>query len=411
MSRDCCQSRDVPAALLERVELLRHSNVLSGIEDCLLADLAAKVAVVELGPGEALFRKGDPPDAMYIVAKGRIRIHDGDYLFTELEPPSSLGEYALVRDAPRTASATARGSATLLRLDRDTFHRQLSDDAGFLHGLLRSMLARIVEKDVTEEEISRNREEIRRQRDQIASQRDELERQRQQLAQMNAVKDKFFALVAHDLKNPLMALSLMSKALSDRPEFLTPQKTQEYAQLTHESATLACQLMENLLDWSRSQSNGIRFVAQPVSLHGSVRDNFALLGLCARNKRIALRNEVPVDLTVLADPRSISTIVRNLVSNALKYTPPGGQVTVRATGTPSEVLWSVSDTGVGIEPDRLADLFRGDVYATTRGTADEMGTGLGLKLCKEFAERNRGAIRVTSEQGKGTTFTVTLPRA
>jgi signal transduction histidine kinase len=369
------------------------------------------MSVVELGPDQALFRKGEPPDAMYVLAKGRIRIHDGDYLFTELEPPASFGEYALVQDAPRTASATACGSASLLRLDRDIFRRQVSDEFGFLHGLLRSMLGRIVEKDVTEEAISRNREEIRRQRDQIASQRDELERQRQQLAQMNAVKDKFFAIVAHDLKNPLMALSLMSRTLSERPEYLTPEKTQEYAQLTHESATLACQLMENLLDWSRSQSNGIRISTQPVKLRSAVHDSFALLGLCARNKRIALHNEVAEGVMVLADPRCVSTIGRNLVSNALKYTQPGGDVTVRATGTPSEVLWSVSDTGVGIEPERIPDLFRSDVYATTRGTADEMGTGLGLKLCKEFAERSRGAIGVLSELGKGTTFTVTLPRA
>jgi two-component system, sensor histidine kinase and response regulator len=366
---------------------------------------------VELTAGQSLFHKGDSPDTMYVVVQGRIRIHDGDYTFTELVPPASFGEYALIDDVPRTASATAGEPTTLLRLDRATFQRQLRRHDGFLYALLRSAVGRIIEKDATEEAISRNREAISAQLDQLAKQRDELDRQRQQLVLVNAVKDQFFAIIAHDLKNPLMSLSIMARALSERPAYLTPEKAQEYAQLAHRSATIACQLMENLLDWSRSQTGNIQFVQEAVGLHGVVRENFALLALCAQQKQVALRNEVPEDVAVWADARSVSTIMRNLVSNALKYSATGGVVTVRATPGPAQVEWSVADGGVGMPAQTLAELFRPDVYATTRGTANEAGTGLGLKLCKQFAERNNGVIRVASEEGKGTTVTVTLPRA
>ena len=391
-----------------RLALLKQSTVLAGLDESVLADLAGKATVVDLAPGEAVFRKGEASDSMYFIAKGCIRIHDGDYVFTQLAPPQSFGEYALIHDSLRTASATASATAceatTLLKLDRMVFQQHLRDNCEFLHSLLQSMFKRIVEKDFTEEQINWNREELRRQRD-------ELERQRQQLTQMNAVKDKFFSIIAHDLKSPLMALSMMSRALSERPGYLTPEKAQEYARLVHESAMISCRLMENLLDWSRMQTNSIAFVMEPVDLHRTVCENFALLDICARHKRITLSSEVPENVRVLADARSVSAIVRNLVSNAVKYTPEGGRVAVTAVPGEKHVEWSVTDSGVGIEPRRLDEVFRIDVSSSTRGTADELGTGLGLKLCKEFVERNRGVIQMTSEVGKGTKVTVTLPRA
>jgi two-component system, sensor histidine kinase and response regulator len=405
----------VEGDLRERLELLKTSRVLAGLDDAVLADLAAGAAVVDLQPGESLFRKGDASDSMYVIAKGCVRIHDGDYTFTQLEPPASFGEYALVQESSRTASATASATAcertTLLRIDRALFQRQLRDNCGFLYGLLQCMLNRIVEKDFTEEQIDWNREEIRRQRDQIASQRDEVEKQGRLLAQMNAVKDKFFAIVAHDLTSPLASLSMMTRALSERPAYLTPEKAQEYARMIHESATMACRLMENLWDWSRSQTNTLEFKVERVNLHGAVRDSFALLDVCAQHKRIALRNEVPEDLWALADARSVSAIVRNLVSNAVKYTGEGGRVTVSATQAGGRVEWTVADTGVGIEAERLDGILRLDAGTSTRGTAGERGTGLGLKLCREFVEKMHGDIRVTSQAGRGTTFTVALPMA
>jgi signal transduction histidine kinase len=400
-----------PGSSRERLTLLRRVAAFGELQDDDLLTVAAKLTVVDLVPGGRLFDKGAVSDAMYVVVDGSIRIHDDDYTFTHIEPPECFGEYALFHDSPRTASATARVKTTLFKIDRALFASELRENNAFLRGLLHATLRRIIEKDATEEQISANREKLRAQRDQIASQCDELERKRLELAQINAVKDKFFSIIAHDLKSPLMSLTMMSRALSERPAYLTPEKAQEYANLVHRSATIACRLMENLLDWSRSQTNSIHFTMEPVNLHKAVRENFALLDICAQQKSVALCNEVPEELRAYADVQSVSAIARNLVSNAVKYTAPGGRVTASARAVQACVEWSISDTGVGIEPHRLGKVFGEEGCGSTRGTADEMGTGLGLKLCKEFAEKNNGQIRVISEAGKGTTFLVTLPKA
>jgi signal transduction histidine kinase len=400
-----------PEELQARLKLLKSATVLAGLNTGILTGLAANLTVLELARGERIFRKGDPCDSMYIVAAGSVRIHDGKYTFTQIDPPGSFGEYAIVQGSTRTASATARCRTTVFKVDCALIHRQFGNNCDFVQGLLKAVLSRVLEKDCTEMQICQNRREIKRQRDQITRQRDAMEKQHEQLVHMQAVRDKFFEVVVHDLKNPLMGLNILSRNIALEKKTLTLRKAQTYTRMVCDTVANSSRLLENLLDWWRSQTDDLQFVIDAVNLHRTVRDSLALQATCAQQKRITMHNQVPQGVLVLADARSLFSVLRNLTANAVKYTNPGGHVTVAAEPIKNCVEITVSDTGVGIDPQRLKRVFRGAPGFTTCGTAGEAGTGLGLKLCREFVKRSHGTIRVASEPGKGTTFTVRLRRS
>jgi signal transduction histidine kinase len=167
--------------------------------------------------------------------------------------------------------------------------------------------------------------------------------------------------------------------------------------------------LENLLEWSRSQTGRIQMKPENIDLYKLVDDNVDFLQNQAGNKKIQLINKVASPTHVHADDNMLNTVIRNLISNAIKYTGEGGSITVSSYEKDGMVKISVIDTGIGIKPENIEKLFRIDVNYSTKGTADETGTGLGLILCKEFISRNKGEIWVESELGKGSTFKFTLP--
>jgi signal transduction histidine kinase len=168
-------------------------------------------------------------------------------------------------------------------------------------------------------------------------------------------------------------------------------------------------LLENLLEWSRSQTGNIEFKAEEFDLATVLKENEDLLKTQAQNKKLSLVNNNGVEVKVNAHKHSVNTVIRNLLSNAIKFTPEGGTITLSTQKSENEIKVSVSDTGVGMSEKVIQKLFRIDAKHSTIGTADEKGTGLGLILCKEFIEKNGGQIGVESEVGKGSVFYFTLP--
>lgn len=394
-----------------RLRFLKGASILAGLDGRVLAKLATDLTVLELEPGQSVFRKGDPGDSMYIVVRGSVRIHDGKYVFTHIEPPGSFGEYALAQNSTRTASATARDRTTLFKLDRALVQRQFRNNCEFTQSLLQAVLSRMIEKDAMEKQISANRLQIRHQRDQLARQRDDLTKQHRQLIRMQAERNRFFEAIMHDLKNPLMGMNLLERSIALEHRNLTAKSARKYLTMIRDTVACSGRLLENLLDWWRSRSGTMQFVPVSINLRRAVQETLTLQRPCARPKRIALRNDTPPSLVVLADARSLSSILRNLVSNAVKYTPPGGSVTVTARALRTRVEVDVKDTGVGMDPQQMAKVLRGGPGISTSGTAGETGTGLGLKICREFVKQNGGTLRATSEPDKGTTFSLSLRKA
>jgi signal transduction histidine kinase len=178
-----------------------------------------------------------------------------------------------------------------------------------------------------------------------------------------------------------------------------------------ESSRQAFNLLDNLLHWSRARTGRINLQPVPVDLNSLVTINISLLEISAIEKNIHVTHSVKPKTFVQCDENMISTVIRNLLSNAIKFTRPAGKITITSHEKPNTHDISITDTGVGINEENLGKLFRIDTHFSTTGTANEEGTGLGLILCREFVTLNNGSIRVVSKPGKGSTFTVELPKA
>lgn len=229
------------------------------------------------------------------------------------------------------------------------------------------------------------------------------------LNKLNATKDKYFAIIAHDIKNPLSALLNFSHIIVEKYDSLKDSEIKDFNRHINESAYNINILLENLLSWARANTNRIKLQPVQIKLLPVVKSMCLLHDLRAHQKKISIKIEVSPEIQVFADMQMISLILRNLISNAVKFTPNGGSVCIKAIETIRRVEISIIDSGVGIKPSDLEKLFRIDSGFTTLGTNDERGSGLGLLLVKEFVEKNNGQVYVSSIPGKGSTFTFSLP--
>ncbi len=229
------------------------------------------------------------------------------------------------------------------------------------------------------------------------------------LHELNVQKDKFFSIIAHDLRTPFNAIMGFSELLLEQVRTHDYDGIDKFADIIMQSSKRAMNLLSNLLQWAYSQTGKTVFDPEHVLLRQVIKDGLLLFDNIATEKSITIKNDVPESLIIFADKSMLSTIIRNLISNAIKFTREGGEVVVSARQNPEEVQVSVEDNGIGIATEMTEVLFRIDTNISTPGTNKEKGTGLGLILCKEFVEKHGGSIWVESEEGIGSTFSFTLP--
>lgn len=229
------------------------------------------------------------------------------------------------------------------------------------------------------------------------------------LNELNQTKDKFFSIIAHDLKNPFVTLLGFSEILLSDFNELQSDEILFYINEMKKSADLSHNLLQNLLQWSRSQTGKIEFHPKQIKVNSIVQQNISLLKKSAEKKGINLIDKTDSNVIVKADEDMLNTIIRNLLTNAIKFTNKNGIISVTSDSSEEYVEIHVKDTGIGMDPNSMSKLFRLDVSHSTVGTGNESGTGLGLILCKEFVEKQGGKIWVDSQKGEGTTFTFSLP--
>ncbi|MCD4791201.1 MAG: tetratricopeptide repeat protein, partial [Bacteroidales bacterium] len=262
--------------------------------------------------------------------------------------------------------------------------------------------------------LSTQKEEIEKQNIEIQNQAEELETKNKKLKELNATKDKFFSIIAHDLKSPFNTLLGFSNLLLKKHKNFDEGQQEKYLKIIDDSLIKAYKLLENLLTWSQSQTGRIKFSPVKTNIKTLIDEIILLLTEATGNKNIKLLVNIENNLFVYADKNMIGTVIRNLISNAIKFTPKDGEISINARLTPGEneqnfTQISVKDNGVGIEKEIQTKLFNISKNTSTKGTEDEAGTGLGLILCKEFVEKHGGKIWVKSETGKGSSFFFTIP--
>ena len=230
------------------------------------------------------------------------------------------------------------------------------------------------------------------------------------LQKTNTEKDKFFSIISHDLRGPFNGFLGLSKLMAEESSDLTQEEIQKMAGAMRDSATNLFNLLENLLEWSRMQQGGIIFNPESIWLMSIMDESMHPVMDSADKKGVEISYEIPNNLEVFADQYMLASTIRNLASNAVKFTTKGGKVTIVANTIPgNSVEISVSDTGIGMSPEMVHDLFRLDVQTNRRGTENEPSSGLGLLLCKDFVEKHGGKLWVESEEGKGSVFYFTIP--
>jgi PAS domain S-box-containing protein len=230
------------------------------------------------------------------------------------------------------------------------------------------------------------------------------------LVELNATKDKFFSILAHDLKSPFNSIIGIGELLIEQIKKKEFADIEEYASIMRDSSHKAINLLTNLLEWSRSQTGRMDFNPEFLRLSQLADEVVDLLNYTANQKSITIHSQIPNSAVCYADKAMISSVLRNLVSNAIKFTGKGGEIVVSAKLTEDKCIVTVSDNGIGMSKSEIDNLFRIDKFYSTRGTENEGGTGLGLILCKEFITRHSCEIWADSKKGEGSSFSFSLPR-
>ena len=231
-----------------------------------------------------------------------------------------------------------------------------------------------------------------------------------QLKEINATKDKLFSIIAHDLKSPFNSILGFSELLSQNLHSYGIEKTEKFVEQINSTAKSTLTLLENLLNWAKTQTGQIDFQPENLRLESIIQEIVVVLNSSAKIKNITLNYFQTDDFVTYADRNMLQTILRNLISNAIKFTNSGGKVDIYAISDKNQIEITISDNGVGISEETRSKLFKINGSISTKGTANEKGSGLGLILCKEFVEKQGGKIWVESELGKGSEFKFTLPK-
>jgi two-component system, sensor histidine kinase and response regulator len=236
-----------------------------------------------------------------------------------------------------------------------------------------------------------------------------LYQQKNELQKLNAEKDKFFSIIAHDLKSPFNSIVGFSQLLVENVGNNDFDGIEKYAEIILNSSERAMELLTNLMEWSQAQTGRMEFNPEFIDILHFMNDITPIFENIAGQKSISIEMDLPASAIIFADKAMISTVMRNLITNAIKFTKPGGKIIISVTEAPNEVMISVTDSGIGIPRNRIDKLFHIYESYSTPGTQNEKGTGLGLVLCKEFIKKHGGNIHVKSEVGKGSVFSFTIP--
>lgn len=267
----------------------------------------------------------------------------------------------------------------------------------------------IIESNINK--IKETEEEVRQKNIKLQETNKKLLKSEDNLKELNAMKDKFFSVIAHDLRSPISSFLSVSDYLSNPSHNVSREQMIHFAKGLNASAGHLYKLLENLLQWSIFQTGGLIFKPTNFDLKEIIDSNIELVKKDADNKKIAVINQLKTNIYAYADVDMINTVLRNLINNSIKFSNIGGEINILVIEKNEFLEVVVKDNGVGIKEENLGKLFRIDFRLSTEGTMEEKGTGLGLILCKEFIETNNGVIKVESKQGKGTKIKFTLTKA
>lgn len=417
---------------MEYIEMLCENSFFYKVPADALKELNEEIFHIKKYPaGSKIIDQGDLAKELYLIIEGEVRItkimpDENEVILAENQANSFFGELGLVQEARRASNISAISDTKIVIIKQKDFFYLYNNFPQIKENVLVSISAMVKNADnqiIYErtkgnmikqmyKAINNQKEELEHLNCTLAKTNRKLKESEKKLKESNDSKDKFFSILAHDLRNPFGALFSASDLLNKYYNRIDEVKKKDYIQKIHNSSKQVLLLLENLLEWSRAQIGSLKANPENFDVEKVISGNIALLKEAASSKKIELFSKTDSETIIYADRNMIATVIRNLLTNALKFSSENDKVWIETKKYFEKELWiSICDTGSGIKEDDLPKLFNIESGFSTNGTKNEKGTGLGLLLCKEFIELNKGTISVESEYGKGSKFIFTVPLA
>ena len=398
----------------EKFEFLRKIPIFSGAEHEILKELASLLTEKEVLKGSTIIRKGEEGDAVFIIAGGKVRVHDGNHVLARLVTGQVFGEYALIDQRTRSASVTADENCLLLRLDYRDFYRNAAGNPSILRGVLRELINRMRDMNELEEKLSksylkiqRQKELIEKQNESISMQKVLLEQQNYDLTKLNEEKNQLISTVIHQIKNPLTSSLCMAEMLGER-EGHVDETEREGLAIIRNSIKRINNLINEILDVSTIDSKVYKLKMEPLNVRAILEELIENYRYFIEQKGILLKIN-SADITARLNRVYITQIIDNLLSNAVKFTPEGKSIVIQLTELNGRVLFMIQNEGPGISRDMVHKIF--DQYSRQTSMMDQelVQDGLGLAIVNKYTIAMNGTVNCKSKLGEGTIFEVELP--
>lgn len=398
----------------EKFEFLRKLPIFAGAEEELLIEMASSLTEKEVLKGSTIIRKGEEGDAVFIIASGKVRVHDGNHVLARLITGQLFGEYALIDQRARSASVTADENCLLLRLDYHDFYRHAAGNPGILRGVLRELIQRMRDMNELEEKLSKSYLKIQRQKDLIEKQSNNisqqkvlLEQQNFDLTKLNEEKNQLISTVIHQIKNPLTSSLCMAEMLDAR-EGQVDETEKEGLSIIKNSIRRINNLINEILDLTTIESKVYELKMEPLNIRAILEELIENYRYFIEQKNIRLEAEL-TNISAKLNRVYVTQIFDNLISNAVKFTPEGKSITIRLTQKKGMVLFSILDQGPGISKEMIHKVFDQYSRQTSMLEQEKSQEGLGLAIVSKYTYAMNGKVNCESEIGKGSEFVVELP--
>jgi len=398
----------------EKYEFLRQLPIFADAGQEVLMAMASSLTEKDVMKGSTIIRKGEEGDAVFIIASGRVRVHDGNHVLARLEAGQVFGEYALIDQRTRSASVTADESCVLLRLDYRDFYRHAAGNPSILQGVLKQLINRMRDMNELEEKLSksylkiqRQKELIEKQNESISLQKVQLEQQNFDLTKLNEEKNHLISTLIHQIKNPLTSSLCMAEMLDAR-EGHVDETEKEGLAIIRNSIKRINNLINEILDVSTIDSKVYELKMEPLNVRTILEELIENYRYFIEQKNVLFKANV-TDISAKLNRVYVTQIFDNLLSNAIKFTPEGSSVEIGLSKKDDTVIFTVMDEGPGIPEEKIHQVF--DQYNRQTSMFDQelAQDGLGLAIVYKYTTAMKGKVKCESEIGKGTRFIVELP--
>lgn len=397
----------------EKFEFLRIIPIFAGADQEILMEMASTLTEKVVLKGSTIIRKGDEGDAVFIIAEGKVRVHDGNHVLARLSAGQVFGEYALIDQRTRSASVTADENCLLLRLDYRNFYRNAAGNPEILRGVLRELIHRMRDMNVLEEKLSKSYLKIQRQKDLIEKQNESisqqkvlLEQQNYDLTKLNEEKNHLISTVIHQIKNPLTSSLCMAEMLDAR-EDLVDETEKEGLSIIKNSIRRINNLVNEILDVSTIESKVFELKMEPLNIRAILEELIENYRYFIEQKGIRLDVEIS-DIAAKLNRVYVTQIFDNLISNAVKFTPDDKSISIRLIEKNGNILFTIKDEGPGLDREKIPVIF--DQYNRQTSMKDQelSQDGLGLAIVYKYTTAMQGKVTCESTTGQGTKFIVEL---